>query len=294
LTADSASEFPSLVLVGLLQEAPLARVVVDAARQGGLEAGEVRAAFVRVDVVDEGEDRLVVAVVVLDGELDPDIVAFGVDIQDLGVQRLLVLIEVLHHLPEPALGVEGLDLGRIVTLVGQRNRDALVQKREFAQAAGEGGVVVVQVGEDLRIGFEVDLRPAVTRPHLPGHLEPRRGGSAYEVHVVLFSVALHPHLQLLGERIHHRHADPVESAGHLVTVLVELAAGVQHGHRHFQAGDVLGGMDVHRDSTSVIRHGDGIVRVNDHGHRIAVTGQRFVNRVVDDLVDQVMQTARRR
>ena len=33
-------------------------VVVDAAGQGGLEADEVRAALVRVDVVDEGEDRL--------------------------------------------------------------------------------------------------------------------------------------------------------------------------------------------------------------------------------------------
>ena len=75
-------------LVGLLQEVPLLGVGVDRARQRRLEAGEVRAAFVRVDVVDEGEDVLVVAVVVLQRELDADAVALGLDVHDLGVQRL--------------------------------------------------------------------------------------------------------------------------------------------------------------------------------------------------------------
>ena len=48
--------------------------VVDRARQRGLEAGEVRAAFVRVDVVGEGERVLVVAVVVLQRDVDVDVV----------------------------------------------------------------------------------------------------------------------------------------------------------------------------------------------------------------------------
>ena len=56
--------------VGLLEKVALRRVGVDHARERRLEAREVRAAFVRVDVVDEREDVLVVAVVVLHRQLD--------------------------------------------------------------------------------------------------------------------------------------------------------------------------------------------------------------------------------
>ena len=48
--------------------------VVDRARERRLEAGEVGAALVGVDVVHEGERVLVVAVVVLQRELDLDVV----------------------------------------------------------------------------------------------------------------------------------------------------------------------------------------------------------------------------
>ena len=74
--------------VRLLQHVALGGVRVDDARQRRLEAGEVRAAFVRVDVVDEREDVLVVAVVVLHRELDAHVVARRLDVHDLGVQRL--------------------------------------------------------------------------------------------------------------------------------------------------------------------------------------------------------------
>ena len=53
-----------------LSQPVLLGVAVDRAGQRGLEAAEVRAAVVVVDVVGEGEDRLVVAVVVLQRDLD--------------------------------------------------------------------------------------------------------------------------------------------------------------------------------------------------------------------------------
>ena len=57
------------VLVLLLQLTLLARVRVDGAREGRAEAREVRAALVRVDVVGEGEERLLVGVVPLERDL---------------------------------------------------------------------------------------------------------------------------------------------------------------------------------------------------------------------------------
>jgi hypothetical protein len=49
-------------------------------------------------------------------------------------------------------------------------------------------------------------------------------------------------------------------------------------------------VDVHRNSTAVVRHGDGLIRMDGDRNVSAMTGQRFVDRVVDDLKDHVMQT----
>src|SRR3989449_11287551 len=72
----------------LLERPVLLRPLVDRAGEGRLEAGEVRPAFVRVDVVDEREGVLAVLVVVLDGALDLDAVARGLEGDGLGMQRL--------------------------------------------------------------------------------------------------------------------------------------------------------------------------------------------------------------
>src|SRR5690348_5642900 len=64
------------------------------------------------------------------------------------------------------------------------------------------------------------------------------------VHVVLLPVALDPDLEPLGERVDDGDAHAVQSARHLVGVLVELAAGVQHGHRQLDARHLLHRVDV--------------------------------------------------
>ena len=53
-----------------------------------LRAGEVRAAFVRVDVVDEREHVFRILIVVLHGQFDGDIIAIGINRDDLFMQRL--------------------------------------------------------------------------------------------------------------------------------------------------------------------------------------------------------------
>ena len=50
-----------------------------------------------------------------------------------------------------------------------------------------------------------------------------------------FSENLHD--QVLAQRIDHRRPDAVQPAGNLVGIVVELSAGVQAAHDHFQRGD---------------------------------------------------------
>jgi hypothetical protein len=51
------------------------------------------------------------------------------------------------------------------------------------------------------------------------------------------------------------------------------------------------GMDIHRNSTPVVRDSYGLIGVNGDRDLRAIAGQSFVDRVVDDLEHHVVQTA---
>jgi len=48
-------------------------------------------------------------------------------------------------------------------------------------------------------------------------------------------------------------------------------------------------MDIHRNSTAVVGHGDGLVGMDRDRDVRAVAGECLVDRVVDDLEDHVVQ-----
>src|SRR5690349_5415680 len=168
----------------------------------------MRAALAGVDVVGEGEHALLVAVVVLEGDLDLDVVLLPLEEEHLRVDRGLVLVQVLDELDDAALVEEG--VAPPVALVLDDDLEALVEERELAQAVrerveGEHGLL-----EDLAIRLEAHdgpvLRGLLSRGELAGR------------HSAL--VALRPHVALatdldlepLRQRVAHRAADAVDSA----------------------------------------------------------------------------------
>ncbi|MDT4859281.1 hypothetical protein FQZ97_937830 [compost metagenome] len=105
------------------------------------------------------------------------------------------------------------------------------------------------------------------------------------------ATAAHGEQQMLGKGVDHRNADAVQSTGDLVGVVIELTAGMQHGHDDLGGGNTFLLVDVHRDATTVVAHADGFIRVDGDGDIAAMPCQRFVNRVVDHLEHHVVQTA---
>ena len=94
------------VAVGVLEHAGAAGPVVERARQRGPEAGDVRAAVDRVDVVREREDVLGVRVVVLEGDLDGGAALAPLDVDRPVVERLLVPVQVADEGLQAAFEVE--------------------------------------------------------------------------------------------------------------------------------------------------------------------------------------------
>ena len=104
------------------------------------------------------------------------------------------------------------------------------------------------------------------------------------------AVAADLDLQTLGQGVDDRHADAVQPAGDLVAAaLAELAAGVQHGEHDFDRRQALFLHLRDRDAAPVVEDGDGVVRMDRDRDLGAEAGERLVDGVVDDLVDEVVQ-----
>ena len=123
----------------------------------------------------------------------------------------------------------------------------------------------------------------------PTHGERRDRVAVGELHEVFLAVAPDRELEPGRERVDDRDADAVQAAGDLVGVLVEFSARVQLGHDHFGGRHAFFLVDVGRDAAAVVEHRAGAVGIERDGHLRGVAGERLVDRVVDDLVDHVMQ-----
>ena len=272
----------------VLREIVLAGVEIDRPRQRRTEARKVRAAFVRVDVVREGVDRFGVAVVPLESDLDVDALPVAAHVDWLVVDDRLVLIQVADKRVDPAFVQEFVALPA-VALVVNRDRHAAVEEGELAQPLCERVEAQLHGFEDLRVGPERDFRAALLGR--ARDLEAARRVAALVR--LLVDLAVAPDLEIEGfrQRVDDRDADAVETTRDLVAVVVELAAGVEHGQHDFGGGSATR-MLVDRNAAAVVDHRHGIIDVERDVDLIAVAGQRFVDRIVDDLVDQVMEARR--
>ena len=119
------------------------------------------------------------------------------------------------------------------------------------------------------------------------------GGRRAALVGLLVDLAVAPDLELqqLRQRVDDRDADAVQTARDLVAVVVELAAGVEHRQHDFRRR-LAALVAVDRNAAAVVDDRDGVVDVDRDVDLVAVAGERLVDRVVDDLVDEVVQPRR--
>ena len=151
------------------------------------------------------------------------------------------------------------------------------------------GIVVVHRGvKHLRVRLKGDHRTGFLR--LAHNLHGLGDLSAGKFHLVDVPVFVDLDLQPLAEGVDHAGAHPVESAGDLVAPAAELAPGVEHGKHHLQGRQPRLRLDIHRDAPPIVSDSDGIPLVDRDGNLRAVPGQRLVNGVIHNLIDQVVET----
>ena len=105
------------------------------------------------------------------------------------------------------------------------------------------------------------------------------------------AVGLDLDLDLARQRVDDGDADAVQTAGDRVAAAAELAAGVQDGEDDLDGRPALALDDADGDAAAVVLDPDPAVGEQRDVDAVAVAGEGLVDRVVDDLVDQVVQAA---
>ena len=249
-----------------------------------------------VDVIGKGEEYFVVAVVVLHRDLDRDgvLLIFGGKIDDLGMDDLerTLFVDILHKASDTALIliiVFQYFFG--IALVAQLDMHAGVEERLFAQTALQHRIVVDRrLLKNQRVRLEAHL--GALDVGLADDLELVHDLAAFIALEVDVLAVANLDLQPLGQRVDDRRAHAVQTAGNLVAAAAELAAGVQDGKDDRDRRQTGLAVDADRDASAVVGHANDVALFYHNVNFGAVACQRLVDGVIDDLIHQMVQTAR--
>jgi hypothetical protein len=97
--------------------------------------------------------------------------------------------------------------------------------------------------------------------------------------------------QVFGQTVDHRPTDSVKSAGDFIRTAAELSSGVQSSHYSFQGGFSGGWVDIYGDATTVVLNRDYTFGIQFDFYQVTKASHGLIDGVIENFVDQVMQTA---
>ena len=134
-------------------------VLIDCFGQRRAETGQMRAAVRIRDGIRKRQNLIVVAVVVLQHDIDKDFVALPRNHDRLRMQDLFVFAELLYELFDAVLVEKCFLLRRIAALVRERDFETGIKEGQFAQARCQSlEFKFGRDGEDRRIRQKRDQR----------------------------------------------------------------------------------------------------------------------------------------
>ncbi len=148
-----------------------------------------------------------------------------------------------------------------------------------------GGIKIFFVGQKAQNGAGLALGHGADFFEFGGFF------AVLETHLVHQTVPAHTDFDVVRQRVNHGHTDTVQTAGEVVVLVGEFAAGMQPGQDQFYAGDFFFRVNVDRHAAAVVFHFHGAVFVHGQGDGFGVSGQGFVDTVVQYFLHQVIGSA---
>ena len=173
-------------------------------------------------------------------------------------------------------------------LILDADADLPVEERQLSQTLAQHIKAVFNELENGSISLEGNFGA-----RLAGFANGRQGCFGIPSLVFLlpnFAVAANLQHEVLAQGVDHADADSMQTARDFVGFRLKFAACVQGGHDHLRRGLPFGLVQVHRDTTPVVFHGNAFVGVDDNLDGVAIAGQGLIDGVVHHFVNQVVQT----
>ncbi len=175
-------------------------------------------------------------------------------------------------------------------LVADMDPQARIQERKFPKPLGEHVERKIRRLEDLGVRRKRDARPGVFRG--PDLLDARSRLTSLVGLAPDLLISSDFEFEVFRERVDDRDTDPVEAARNLVGLRVEFPPRVQGGQHDFGCGALLGRVDFNRDAPAIIDYRNAVVLVDGDLDCRAESRHRFVDRIIDDFVNKMVQSVR--
>ena len=98
-----------------------------------------------------------------------------------------------------------------------------------------------------------------------------------------------PYFKPCGKCIYYRRTYSVKTTGYLVPSASKFTAGMKNGKYYFYSRNPCFMIDSYRNTTSVIYNCDRVVRINNYLNLCTKSCQCFINRVIYNLINQMMK-----
>ena len=317
LTAIIASKLAVFFLHQLMRF----RIVVHLRGQRSAEAFFVRTSLVRINRVGESMHGLVITAVPLQRDFHLVVLALGFKTDDRRVNRALRPIQVFnvinqavrvaefHLLDGFLIANRGLIfrvriierasslaffreclqlqiLGRHA-LVDKRDGQALVQESHFLQATLDGVEIKIDGLENLRIRPKTHRRTSAAGISALNEFFRHR---ALKVLIPVLAIALNRGFHARRQSIDDGNTHAVQTTGDRIRIGIELTAGVQLRHHNLHRGRARG-MHRDRNTTAIVSNLHAAVGKQAHLHLGGITRHGLVDRVINNLPNQVVQAA---
>ena len=240
------------------------------------------------DVIYEAENIFVIGIIVLQGYFHIDIILGSLAVDDLIIDRCLAPVQVGHEFLDTTLIVEGIFAALLLRSpeILQRDLQILGQESRLSQTNTQGIIIIDQLIEDHGIRLKGDLGSRTFG--LTHHLKIIHNSSSFIPLLIDLAVTTDFNLQPFGQSIYNGGTYAVQTAGNLISSTAEFTACVKDRKYHLNCGTSGLLLNVNGDTTSVIHNRYGIILIDVNLDLTAVTGKGFINRIVHDLIDQMV------
>ena len=237
-----------------------------------------------VDIVDKRIDVFLESLVVGHCHFHRNFAFVVGDMNHVADKRFLAFVEVAHEVVQTGFGVVNLGAWHtvlvLVAQVGEREGHAGVKVSKVAEAVAQNAELIYCGLENGGIGVEDNGGAVIFFSTFSNYFHFACGLAKSVFLHIYFAFTAHFGAKVVAKCVHTTYAHTVQTARHFIGAFVELTAGVQHSHYHLKCRLVEFFMLVHRNTTAVVAHGDGVVFANGHSDLVAETCKGFVDRVI--------------